>query len=690
MIEKYSEIVSAASYLQREKGYVDLDELMRLYYDDVMKLTDDALYFNNFMAQVEKDTGVKPRIFSSVIEPLNALKVENIGKLRPYAANVITCKRFFTKPTPNGSEILEEEYRGILEIGGEKYRYVSDIPLTLGEAIIWAIPRVREDKKGVEVYFRVYGAQEKIADYGLMTLAEIAFTSLEDVRRVYPKIVGEDVNVALCALSLASRLNKNRGFWIMGIVIQGRSSSGKSYFMQNILAPFAKMGRVEEFTRFTGAYLERKFAKLNKNMDDMILAIYELFADTPEQLHLTLSEGKLRVGIIDKETGEPIEFTFEGMPFLFSTTPFEALRPDIRNRIINISIDESDEQTKRILEFETMLAEDPQKAVELDEAAEKAAARFAKYFESLEKKYVVVPYARRLLEALTFYDVKLRRDWKKLFSLLQASALLFQKYRPKVKLSSGEEAVVATLEDFENLLYVMPAFRETLINLSKSQKMLIDIMREEGQDEYTRKELAVLAHKRGWKVSQQRISEVLSELIALGYVAVDESGRAHKYSLLKYYSDVDFAKLRSAVAQDCEAFLKAHGIALPKDLYNVKDVQANCNFSESAENRLSTAQKAEIDDDLKPQPGIEPLSPLNSIQTGLASNESPEAIQGSANPMETGLTCESPVSPVAVSDDHEFPGTMAQKGEKPENQKTCRSPNDLSYYLNLSEGGEGE
>ena len=57
-----------------------------------------------------------------------------------------------------------------------------------------------------------------------------------------------------------------------------------------------------------------------------------------------------------------MEYEFEGQPFLFSTTPLEGLRPDLRNRLIVTSVDESDEQTNRIIEFQTRLAADAELA----------------------------------------------------------------------------------------------------------------------------------------------------------------------------------------------------------------------------------------------------------------------------------------------------------------------------------------
>jgi hypothetical protein len=331
----------------------------------------------------------------------------------------------------------------------------------------------------------------------------------------------------------------------MGVVVQGERSSGKSYFVANVLEPFALLRRVEEFTRFTGAYLERKF--VGRNMDDVILVIYEMPEDAPQQLHLTLSEGKLRVGIIDRETGEPHEFAFEGMPFLFSTTPLEGLRPDIRERVIITSIDESDEQTSRIIAFQTRKAADFSFAEKIREEKQHGAEAIAGWFTNLKPAYVVIPWAAKLKEALTFMSVKLRRDWRKFLALIQASALLFQHDRVVVE-RDGKRIVYADRRDLENVLTVMPAFRQTLQNVNEVQRFVLDLMDPNVRITWTVRDLAKLAIERGKKITTRRLKQILDELEALGYVAVTrQPGKENLYEKIADYEKIDFSKIVDCV-----------------------------------------------------------------------------------------------------------------------------------------------
>jgi hypothetical protein len=345
--------------------------------------------------------------------------------------------------------------------------------------------------------------------------------------------------VKLALLALASRLNLNRDFWVMGIVVQGESSAGKSYFVDNVLQPFRLLKRVEEFTRFTGAFLERKFR--GRNMDECILTIYELFENTPQQLHLTLSEGRLRVGIVDRETGEPVEYEFEGQPFLFSTTPLEGLRPDLRNRLIVTSVDESDEQTNRIIEFQTRLASDAELAAALKQKQAEGAEAVAAWFKSLKPAYVAVPWAEKLREAVTFSSVKLRRDWRKFIALIQASALLFQHERQTFE-KDGKRFVVADRRDFENVLSVMPAFKQTLQNVTETQRLILDIM--DSSLTWTTSELTKAMNAKGRRMSSKRVRRILEELEELGFVVVTRNpGKENIYEKVGGYREVDFNRL---------------------------------------------------------------------------------------------------------------------------------------------------
>ena len=455
------------------------------------------------------------------------LGAEYVNRYRVFEGNIFSCRRVWRDNPPRTA------FAGFMMIGDEKVRYESAIRVPLGRRRVLGRLELVSTKKTIRPLLKILAYEQ---EKELTT--DWRPSSLSDVRACFPRLVGEDMNVALLILALASRLNLNRDFWIMGVVLQGESSAGKSYLASQVLEPFRLLGRVEEFTRFTGPYLERRFR--GRNMDDVILLIYELGENVPQQLHLSLSEGKLRVGLVDRETGEALEYEFEGMPFLLSTTPLEHLRPDLRNRVIVTSIDESEEQTKRILEYETWLAKNGAAKL-LDKQTEEAARQFAAYFRTLKPAAVAVPWADKLYSRLTFYNTKLRRDWKKLFALIQASALLFQHDR-QVEEHDGVRVIYADKRDFENLMFVMPVFATTLQNLTPAQRKIVEVLEDTNLDVMlTLKEIMSRLAQRKIRLSPKRVYEVLNELEVLGYVVIEREGRQNKYARVRMPESIDFS-----------------------------------------------------------------------------------------------------------------------------------------------------
>ena len=507
----------------------------------------------------------------------NEITPADLNQVVAANARILSCKKVWRIYEQNGFQQIKIVYVGKLEVGNDTFIYESRIPVPTDRRKVLISPAIHEKKN--RVYVRLIAAEQQ---QDLNT--DWAPESLTDLRACFPMLVGEDINVYLALLSLASRLNLNKDFWVMGLVIQGESSSGKSYLLQNILRPFAYLNRVEEFTRFTGAYLERKFR--GRNMDEVILAIYELQEDTPQQLHLSLSEGRLRVGLVDRETDTAVEYEFEGMPFLASTTPLESLRPDLRNRVIVTAIDESEEQTKRILNFETLLASDGFKAYQLRKEAEEKARQLAAYFKKLQPAIVVVPFAEKLYERLTFYNTKLRRDWKKLLALIQASALLFQHQR-RAEERDGIRVIYADLCDLQNLLTIMPAFMSTLRNLTDAQAKVLSYLSKDFA--VTVRDITQKALEDGWAVSPRRIRAILEELEVLGYIIVDRDQRPYRILKLRDAPELTLEDLAAAESDSNNNNNKEYSAAETPSESNSDNCNNNKGYSATDESATQIA-----------------------------------------------------------------------------------------------------
>jgi hypothetical protein len=165
-----------------------------------------------------------------------------------------------------------------------------------------------------------------------------------------------------------------------------------------------------------------------------------------------LSEGKLTVLYVkrNEKTGEfeAVKKEVVGTPVLITTTTAVSIDEDMENRTFYVSIDTSDEQTRRIIEYEKKRASDPNFIALLKEKKEKAKL-IKLFFKTLQKYPVYIP--EELLDDLSGelpLTIRARRDFNKLISTIMAVAVLHQHDREKIEIN-GEKYIVATKEDVD-------------------------------------------------------------------------------------------------------------------------------------------------------------------------------------------------------------------------------------------------
>jgi uncharacterized protein YerC len=386
--------------------------------------------------------------------------------------------------------------------------------------------------------------------------------SIEDVRKMYRKIIGEDCNIKLAILSLFTLKLEKPEERIMGVIVKGSNSSGKSYFSKNILKPFED--RVDEFTRMTGAFVERRFKE--KDVNGRIFFIHEAGdgdKSIPSQLHISLSEGKLKIGICEKNGGKwkDVEVEAKGYPFFWTTTTKVALSQDITDRCIEICIDESEEQTRKIAEFIVKLDSDYELKEKIEGFENGCFKIFRNYLwdKTPDRCKVVIPFMVLVGEELLKYElpVKFRRDIRKLIALIKAHAILNWRDRVKVDLDSGkiipkgepedidrfwEEyekngykprfLVIAEWEDFIEVYKLMEtSLKPTLTSLDEKDWKIIRALREV-EEEPEASTYQTIHKKTGIPTPTIRILRI-PKLENLGIVSVDRDVKPHRITLMK-------------------------------------------------------------------------------------------------------------------------------------------------------------
>jgi hypothetical protein len=406
--------------------------------------------------------------------------------------------------------------------------------------------------------------------------------SLEDARRLFPAIVGEDNNVKLAILSLLTLKLEGRDERIMGVIVMGRNSSGKSHFSKNLLKPLRD--RVDEFTRMTGPFIERRFK--DRNVDGRIIFLQEA-GDIPSQLHISLSEGRLRIGVVERDGGsfKAVEVEAFGQPFFWTTSPSGAFSQSVRDRCIEILMDESEEQTKRIARFQAILNSDHVFKEGFERFKEGCCKIFKEYiWERIpENCRVVIPFLKLVEREFEGFevDVKFRRDFNKLIALLKAHAILRWKDRWKLDLEAnrlipkGEPRdleefykdspdpkllIIAEWEDFEEVYKLMEtSFKPTITGFNdKEIRVLEELYRikEKGEVRLSSSFYTELARRTGIPSSTIR-QVIVPRLEKRGFLAVARDRRPHDIEVIKMPGDfiLDIGRLRALAEAEVEAYV---------------------------------------------------------------------------------------------------------------------------------------
>jgi DNA primase len=254
-----------------------------------------------------------------------------------------------------------------------------------------------------------------------LTRHDLTAQLLEDLVRL--GVVGEDDNKLLAYLIATSR-KLDRPLSLS--VISG-SSAGKSWLLNRVV----DLMPAEDVLRFTRMSPRALFYDEPGRYKHKILHIEEAIGAKDADLGVRSMQSERRLAnlatMTDPKTGKlkTQETVVEG-PLTYMTSSVDPLDYETGTRSFEIAIDESSEQTGRIVARE--LAATALEAIRDRLAAESIVRRHQNAQRLIEQLVVVNPYAR----ALTFPSntLRLRREVHKYIGLMNTLALLFQYQRP--------------------------------------------------------------------------------------------------------------------------------------------------------------------------------------------------------------------------------------------------------------------
>jgi hypothetical protein len=369
--------------------------------------------------------------------------------------------------------------------------------------------------------------------------------------------VGEKTALTVGYLGTISRLLDEP----LGLLIVSRSGAGKSS-LEDALCDFVPEEDLSKYTRLTGQAL---FYKDEDSLAHKVLAIEEEqgAAEAAYSIRTLQSAQALTIAATrsDPQSGKlrTEEYRVRGPVFIvLTTTSPEALDYETRNRFVQVGIDESAEQTRRILRRQRE-ADTLDGVLRREETS--VICRTQQNLQRLLRPLKVVnPYAPQL--AYPDERLQMRREQKKYLTLIKTIALLHQHQR-EIKRASRHGIEVEYVEVIPSDIALANRLAREVLGLSLDElahptrlllKHLLELTRDRkaGEKLFTRHDVRQAT---GWTDWQVRIH--LGQLAELEYVvlACGRNGRRMTYELLfdgdpeenrRYLAGlVDVADLRS-------------------------------------------------------------------------------------------------------------------------------------------------
>jgi hypothetical protein len=357
-------------------------------------------------------------------------------------------------------------------------------------------------------------------------------------------LIGEETNKLLGYIAMTSRKRESP----LSVLILSSSGAGKTALQDAILA----FCPPEDLVKLTSLSSKALFYKERLSLKNKVLALEE--GDGAEEasyaIRNLISAGELvsESTIKDLTTGRmtTMENRVEGPTSVFLTTTNPEIDPETKSRFWVTSIDESREQTRRILLFQRN--QHLRDEIDVTPKVDAILAKHRNFQRLLKPLAVKNPYAGKL----TYRDDRLqgRRDQPKYLNLIKAIAFLRQ-LQKRHEQSSAFGGVVPWIEvDREEVKLANKLAHEILGHsldelsrpghdlLQQLEAMTADILKKH-QDENGKPNPTSICFSRrdirefsGW--SNARVHRYLKELLDLEYVLLDSgrNGRVCRYRLV--------------------------------------------------------------------------------------------------------------------------------------------------------------
>ncbi len=281
------------------------------------------------------------------------------------------------------------------------------------------------------------------------------------------KIVGEIPSREIILMCAMGRLVENCSYTSFNLLMHSESSAGKDYITKNVLKLIPETN-VFSRTRISPTVLNywKPFKRIGlDSWNGCILYLPDISEPVlnSDAMKLLCSDGS---HITITEKGEARDIEIKGKPVIFSTTATTTPNEEILNRFSIVHLDESEEQTKRIMKMQ---------GIRMMEGLSCEYNPLIKQALSHLKRYSVkIPFADKVVDVFPSKKISERRNFERFFDFIKAITCVYQFQREL----EGGKYLIAEIEDYDKARNIFMNIQQGIssIPLNRRQKDVVEVL----------------------------------------------------------------------------------------------------------------------------------------------------------------------------------------------------------------------
>ena len=290
----------------------------------------------------------------------------------------------------------------------------------------------------------------------------------EVIAELDKKIIGEKLAKNVLLASFIGRLVENANNFSYHTLPKGASSTGKDKIVNSILSIFPKKYILHR-RRISRHEIDYMDSKEELGLDDWNGVIIYLEDISQEILNSeslkTRMSGDGAISVVDNRKSKTIQS--KGKPVFVITTAESIPNTEMINRLAYIQLDETQEQTKNVVNAIFQEAEEGKK-IEYDE-------NIKKFIENLKSYNVKIPFATKIAPYFPTNEVKQRRNAWRFIDYIKAIAVFNQNIRK----CDEKGYLLAEIEDYDLAREIFEKLPQNIaeIPLGKRQEDIVKALK---------------------------------------------------------------------------------------------------------------------------------------------------------------------------------------------------------------------